>query len=365
MIAAITSCTNTSNPQVMVGAGLLAKKAIERGLTQQARGSRRASRRARRSSRSTTTTPGLDDYLDELGFHTVGYGCTTCIGNSGPLPEAISGAVDGGRPRRLLRALRQPQLRGADPPRGEGELPRLAAARRRVRARGPHGHRPAHRAASARRPGRRTTSSCATSGRPRRRSDTVIASRSTATCSRSTYADVFTGDDRGARLPVPEGELFAWDAGIDLRSAPAVLRRTCRWRCSRPRTSPAHAASSCSATRSRLTTSPPPARSSSSHLQASTCSSTGWSERTSTPTARAAATTVMVRGLRANVRLRNLLVPGSEGTWTVHLPGGEEMTIFEASQRYLAEGTPTIIPPDITSFSVAKFNTMSIVSFSE
>ena len=93
MIAAITSCTNTSNPQVMVGAGLLAKKAVERGLT------RKPWVKTSLAPGSKVVTEyydhaGLTPYLEQLGFHTVGYGCTTCIGNSGPLPEAISAAVD-------------------------------------------------------------------------------------------------------------------------------------------------------------------------------------------------------------------------------------------------------------------------------
>src|SRR5207247_2215203 len=95
VIAAITSCTNTSNPQVMIGAGLLAKKAVERGLHRKpwvksslAPGSKVVTEYYERA--------GLTRYLEELGFYTVGYGCTTCIGNSGPLPEAISKAVDEG-----------------------------------------------------------------------------------------------------------------------------------------------------------------------------------------------------------------------------------------------------------------------------
>src|SRR5205085_9100217 len=95
VIAAITSCTNTSNPQVMVGAGLLAKKAVEAGLT------RRPWVKSSLAPGSRVVTEyyeasGLDRYLDELGFNTVGYGCTTCIGNSGPLPEEISRAIRDG-----------------------------------------------------------------------------------------------------------------------------------------------------------------------------------------------------------------------------------------------------------------------------
>jgi aconitate hydratase len=124
VIAAITSCTNTSNPSVMLGAGLLAKKAVERGLRAPSRGSRPASRPARRSSPTTSTKAGLTPYLEQLGFYLVGYGCTTCIGNSGPLPEPIAR-----RSRRATwsprGALRQPQLRGPHQPAREGQLPRL------------------------------------------------------------------------------------------------------------------------------------------------------------------------------------------------------------------------------------------------
>ena len=145
VIAAITSCTNTSNPQVMVAAGLLARNAVARGLQRQpwvksslAPGSKVVTRYYEQA--------GLQEHLDTLGFNTVGYGCTTCIGNSGPLADEIAAAVARGRPRRLLGALGQPQLRGAHPSRGEGELPRLAAARRRLLARRPHGHRLGDRA---------------------------------------------------------------------------------------------------------------------------------------------------------------------------------------------------------------------------
>ena len=146
VIAAITSCTNTSNPSVMVGAGLLARKAVERGLdtkpwvkTSLAPGSTVVTDYLDRS--------GLTEYLDRLGFNLVGFGCTTCIGNSGPLPEAISQAVERARARRLLGAVGQPQLRGPDPAGRAQQLSCLAAAVRRLRARGADGHRPDHRAA--------------------------------------------------------------------------------------------------------------------------------------------------------------------------------------------------------------------------
>ena len=129
----------------MVAAGLLAKKAVERGLT------RRPWVKSSLAPGSKVVTQyldaaGLTTYLEELGFHTVGYGCTTCIGNSGPLPDEISRAIAEGDLAVARRAVREPELRGAHPPGGEGQLPCLAAARRRLRPRRPHGSRPRRRA---------------------------------------------------------------------------------------------------------------------------------------------------------------------------------------------------------------------------
>ncbi len=133
VIAAITSCTNTSNPSVMIGAGLLARNAVERGLA------RKPWVKTSLAPGSTVVTDylekaGLTEYLDELQFNLVGYGCTTCIGNSGPLPAEISAAVEEKRPGRLRGPLRKPQLRGPDQPGREGELPGQPAACRRLRA---------------------------------------------------------------------------------------------------------------------------------------------------------------------------------------------------------------------------------------
>ena len=149
VIAAITSCTNTSNPYVMVGAGLVARKARALGLnrkpwvkTSLAPGSQVVQRlpRGRR---------GCTEDLDALGFNLVGYGCTTCIGNSGPLPEDDLQGDRRRRPRRLLGAVGQPQLRGADQSGRAGELSRLAAAGRRLRARRRHEPRHHHASRSA------------------------------------------------------------------------------------------------------------------------------------------------------------------------------------------------------------------------
>ena len=139
LIAAITSCTNTSNPSVMLAAGLLAKKAVERGLSVNpvvkaslAPGSRVVT--------DYLNKTGLQPYLDKLGFNLVGYGCTTCIGNSGPLAAPIEDAI---HKHNLVAAsvlVRQPQFRGARASEHQGEFPHVAAARRRVCAGGAGGH---------------------------------------------------------------------------------------------------------------------------------------------------------------------------------------------------------------------------------
>ena len=144
VIAAITSCTNTSNPSVMLGAGLLARKAAARGLavkpwvkTSLAPGSKVVTRYLQDA--------GLMGDLEKLGFNLVGYGCTTCIGNSGPVPEPVARAIEARRPRRRRGALGQPQLRGSRQSAHARQLPRLAAARRRLRAGRHHGLRPRER----------------------------------------------------------------------------------------------------------------------------------------------------------------------------------------------------------------------------
>ena len=150
VIAAITSCTNTSNPSVMIGAGLVAKKAVEKRPDAQAVGEDQPGARARKSSPTTSTKAGLDAYLDQLGFNLVGYGCTTCIGNSGPLPDEIVGRDPRARPRRRVGAERQPQLRGPHPAGRARQLPGVAAAGRRLRAGRLDERRPHHRAARRR-----------------------------------------------------------------------------------------------------------------------------------------------------------------------------------------------------------------------
>jgi aconitate hydratase len=340
VIAAITSCTNTSNPQVMVGAGLLAKKAVERGL------SRKPWVKSSLAPGSKVVTEyfehaGLTPYLEELGFHTVGYGCTTCIGNSGPLPEAISAAV------------------------AEGDLVvcSVLSGNRNFEAR-IHSEVKANYLASP-----PLVVAYALAGRmdldlttePIGAGDDgndvylrdiwptpaeiqeVIAASVQGEMFQRTYADVFTGDDTWRSLPVPEGDLFGWDPASTYVRRPPYFEAMPREPApvedledarvlvlvgdsvTTDHISPAGA----------IRPDAPAGRYLIEHgVERKDFNSYG---------SRRGNHEVMVRGTFANVRLRNLLVPGSEGTWTMHLPDGEEMTIYDASQRYLAEGTPTIV----------------------
>jgi aconitate hydratase len=340
VIAAITSCTNTSNPQVMVGAGLLAKKAIERGLsskpwvkTSLAPGSKVVTEYYDRA--------GLTAYLEQLGFHTVGYGCTTCIGNSGPLPEEISVAVAKGdlvvcsvlSGNRNFEARIHPEVKAnylASPPlvvayalAGRMDIDLLEE---------PLGEDEAGNDVYLR--DIWPTSQEITD---------TIASSVHGEMFRSTYADVFTGDEQWRDLPVPEGERFAWDPdstyvrqppyfedmSLEIEAVGDIAGARCLVMLGDSVTtdhiSPAGA----------IKLESPAGE----YLRAHGVERKDFNSYGS----RRGNHEVMVRGTFANVRLRNLLVPGSEGTWTVHLPSGEEMTIFEASQRYLAEGTPLIV----------------------
>ena len=340
VIAAITSCTNTSNPQVMIGAGLLAKKAVELGMR------RKPWVKSSLAPGSKVVTEyfeqaGLDAYLDELGFQTVGYGCTTCIGNSGPLPEAISEAILEGdlvvcsvlSGNRNFEARIHPEVKAnylASPP--------LVVAYALA--------------------GRMDVDLVNDPlGQDRDGNDVYLrdlwpsSDEIQETISRAvrgemftrTYADVFTGDPAWRELPIPEGDLFAWDPLSTyvrqppyfegMSPEPEKVEDFAGARClvmmgdsvTTDHISPAGA----------IKPDSPAGRYLVEHgVERKDFNSYG---------SRRGNHEVMVRGTFANVRLRNLLVPGSEGTWTVHLPSGEEMTIYDASQRYLEEGTPLVV----------------------
>ena len=340
VIAAITSCTNTSNPSVMVGAGLLAKKAVERGLRRKpwvksslAPGSKVVTEYYDRA--------GLTPYLEELGFSTVGYGCTTCIGNSGPLPETVSRAVAEGdlvvcavlSGNRNFEARIHPEVKAnylASPPLVVAYA--LAGRMDFDLLNEPLGHDPEGRAVFLRDiwPSPEEVAE-------------VVAGAVQADMFRRTYADVFTGDERWRSLPVPEGDLFAWDPGSTyvrlppyfdgMAHEPGSVEDVTGARClvwigdsvTTDHISPAGSIK--------------PASPAGSYLVGHGVEPRDFNSYGS----RRGNHEVMVRGTFANVRLRNLLVPESEGTWTAHLPDGDEMTIFEASERYLAEGVPLVV----------------------
>jgi aconitate hydratase len=340
VIAAITSCTNTSNPAVMVGAGLLARKAVERGLRRKpwvksslAPGSKVVTEYYDRA--------GLTPYLEQLGFYTVGYGCTTCIGNSGPLPGPISAAVAEGdlvvcsvlSGNRNFEARIHPEVKAnylASPPL---VVAYALAGRLDVDLTSEpigqdddgndvylHDLWPS----------------------PQEIQETIAASLRQEMF-RTTYADVFTGDPAWRELPVPEGELFAWD------DASTYVRRPPYFE-SMPREPGAvedviGARCLVSVGDSVTTDHISPAGSIKPDSPAGRYLIEHGVERKDFNSygSRRGNHEVMVRGTFANVRLRNLLAAGSEGTWTAHFPSGEEMTIFDASQRYLAEGVPLIV----------------------
>jgi aconitate hydratase len=340
VIAAITSCTNTSNPQVMIGAGLLARNAVERGMQ------RKPWVKSSLAPGSKVVTEyydqaGLTKYLDELGFQTVGYGCTTCIGNSGPLSESISAAIALGdlvvcsvlSGNRNFEARIHPEVKAnylASPPlvvayalAGRMDIDLL--------------NEPL--------------------GEDQDGNDVYLrdlwpsAEEIQETITRAvrgemfsrTYADVFTGDPAWRELPVPEGDLFAWEPDSTYVRRPPYFEGMSR----EPGTVEDVTGARClvmvgdSVTTDHIS----PAGAIKPDSPAGKYLVEHGVERKDFNSygSRRGNHEVMVRGTFANVRLRNLLVPGSEGTWTVHVPSGEEMTIYDASTRYLAEGTPLVV----------------------
>ena len=340
VIAAITSCTNTSNPSVMMAAGLLAKKAVERGLqrkswvkTSLAPGSKVVTDYYRRT--------GLTPYLEALGFATVGYGCTTCIGNSGPLAEPISRAIAQGSlvacsvlsGNRNFEARIHPEVKAnylVSPP--------LVVAY----------------AIAGRIDIDLTTEPL---GQDRSGRDVFLRDLWPSTAEvaelvrqgvhgagfRSTYADVFTGDERWAELPVPAGGLFAWDPKS------TYVRRPPYFDGMTPEAAPIDdiTGARClvmlgdSVTTDHISPAGAihPDSPAGQYLLAHGIGRRDFNSYGS----RRGNHEVMVRGTFANVRLRNLLATGREGPWTVHLPSGDAMSIFAAAERYRTTGTPLVV----------------------
>jgi aconitate hydratase len=340
VIAAITSCTNTSNPSLMLGAGLLAKKAVERGLKT-------------KPWVKTSFAPGskvVTDYIEKAGlwpslnalrFNLVGYGCTTCIGNSGPLPDAIGKAIKDhnlvavsvlsgnrnfeGRINPLCRAnyLASPPLVVAYALAGRMDFDIVNESLGNDQA-----------------------------GKPVYLRDIwptpdevekTMRSSVTSEMFRKEYADVFTGDEHWRALPIPEGDLYAWDEKSTYIKHPPYFENM-------PLKPTAlqdlHGLRALAVLGDSVTTDHiSPAGS----IPADTPAGKYLIARGVQPKdfnsygARRGNHEVMMRGTFANIRLRNLLAPGTEGGWTIHQPAGEKMSIYDAAMKYRDEQVPLII----------------------
>ena len=340
LIAAITSCTNTSNPAVLIAAGLLARAARKRGLTAKpwvktslAPGSRVVT--------DYLNKAGLAEDLEAIGFYTVGYGCTTCIGNSGPLLPEISEAVRTGdvvacsvlsgnrnfegrvHPEVKMNFLASPPLVVAYAIAGTLELDLTSE---------PLG--------------------TGSDGKPVYLKDIwpsateiqeVIAKSVDAAMFKKSYSGVYSGDENWNAIKVPEGKIYAWDEqstyvknppyfdGMTMKPAPVSDIRNAR----------VLALLGDSVTTDHISPAGNIAKSSpaaqylmSLGVQPFDFNSYG---------ARRGNHEVMMRGTFANIRLRNLLAPGTEGGVTTHVPTGEQMSIYDAAMRYKQEGTPLVI----------------------
>jgi aconitate hydratase len=340
VIAAITSCTNTSNPSVMIGAGLLAKHAVERGLATQpwvktslAPGSKVVTEYLNKA--------GLTPYLEKLGFNLVGYGCTTCIGNSGPLPDDVSVEVDArnlvvasvlsgnrnfeGRIQQQVRAnyLASPPLVVAYALAGRMTIDLTTE---------PIGIDKAGEAVYLR-----------DLWPSEREIQATLLTALTSDMFREQYADVFAGDERWKTLHVPEGNRFAWEAdstyirnppffeNITLQTTPLVNITGARVLAllgdsiTTDHISPAGAIKKESPAGKYLL------EHGVDHRDFNSYGSRRGNHE------------VMMRGTFANVRLRNQLAPGTEGGWTTYLPDGGVMTIFDAAMQYKDAGIPLLV----------------------
>jgi len=340
VIAAITSCTNTSNPSLMLGAGLLAKKAVERGLhvkpwvkTSLAPGSKVVT--------DYLEASGLMSYLEKLNFHLVGYGCTTCIGNSGPLPEAIGTAIKDnnlvavavlsgnrnfeGRIHPLVRAnyLASPPLVVAYALAGRMDMDL-------------------------------TTESLGSdsAGKPvylrdiwptPQEIESTVRDSVTSEMYSKEYANVFEGDAHWKSMPVPEGDLYRWDPKSTYIKQPPFFENM-------PKTPPSladvHGARVLAILGDSVTTdhispagSIPVDSPAGKYLIASGVKPHEFNSYG----ARRGNHEVMMRGTFANIRLRNQLAPGTEGCWTLFLPDNEKMAIYDAAVKYREGGVPLVV----------------------
>ena len=340
VIAAITSCTNTSNPSVMLAAGMLARKAVEKGLrvkpwvkTSLAPGSQVVTDYLERA--------GLQDALDTLGFELVGYGCTTCIGNSGPLPEPISKAIQANdlvacavlSGNRNFEGRISPDVRAnylASPPLVVAYA--LAGTLRLDLARDPIG--------------------TGHDGKPvylrdiwpsSKEIEDFVGESVTSAMFKERYANVFTGDAHWQAIQVPGSLVYAWDAQStyvrkppffdDMAAKPGAPRDVEGARLlailgdsvTTDHISPAGAIA--------------PDSPAGKYLLAHGVARRDFNSYGS----RRGNHEVMMRGTFANIRLRNEMAPGTEGGVTIHHPSGEQMWIYDAAMRYAEEGVPLVV----------------------
>ena len=340
VIAAITSCTNTSNPSVMIGAGLLARNAVAKGLTSKpwvktslAPGSRVVTEYYEKS--------GLDKALDALGFQTVGYGCTTCIGNSGPLPEPVAKAVTSGdlvaaavlsgnrnfegRVNPLVKAnyLASPPLVVAYAIAGTVDID-LAT---QPLGKGSDGSDvylkdiwPTQKEVA----------------------DTIASSMSPEMFTEQ-YGMATQGPEEWQRIESSDGDLYEWDTNstyvqeppffVDMPAEPAPIQAIEGARCL------------VSVGDSTTTDHISPA----GNIKGDSPAGKYLQENGVKPAdfnsygARRGNDRVMTRGTFANIRLKNLIAPGSEGSVAIHFPSGEKTSIYDAAMKYKAEGTPLVV----------------------
>ncbi len=340
VIAAITSCTNTSNPSVMIAAGLLARNAVERGLrvppyvkTSLAPGSKVVTR--------YLDDLGLTSYLERLGFHTVGYGCTSCIGNSGPLPEEIASNIQErdlvvasvlsgnrnfeGRAHPLTRVnyLASPPLVVAYALAGSVNLDLISEPL------------------------------CLDSkGQPvylqdvwPKQSEILAALEQALTPDlfKTTYSDIFQGNEAWNQISASQRALFPWDSTSTYIQEPSFFVDLSP---QVPALTPMHGLRVLALLGDSVTTdhispagSIPPGSPAESYLLEQNVARGDFNSFGS----RRGNHEVMMRGTFGNIRLRNNLVPGSEGNLTRYLPTGETMSIYDAAMRYKVDGTPLLV----------------------
>ncbi|HWT87879.1 MAG TPA: aconitate hydratase AcnA, partial [Candidatus Angelobacter sp.] len=340
VIAAITSCTNTSNPSLMLGAGLLAKKAVERGLqvkpwvkTSLAPGSKVVT--------DYLAASGLNIYLDKLKFNLVGYGCTTCIGNSGPLPEAIGAAIKEnnlvavavlsgnrnfeGRIHPLVRAnyLASPPLVVAYALAGRMDVDLTTE---------PLGN--------------------GSDGKPvylrdiwptPQEVEATVRASVTSEQYRKEYSAVYEGDAMWKSMPVPQGDLYQWDAKSTYIKLPPYFENMSKVAAPLADLQGARVLAvlgdsittdHISPAGSIATESPAGKYLIANGVKPHDFNSYG---------ARRGNHEVMMRGTFANIRLKNQLAPGTEGGWTNYQPVGEQMTIYDAAVKYREAGVPLVV----------------------